>query len=86
MKINLRISHYYFFMVVLCMAQGNMSFSMNNWSTTKSEKQPNVIIVMTDDQGYGELSFHGNPVLKTPYLDQLAKQSLRFTSTNGRFL
>ncbi len=53
---------------------------MNNQSTTKSEKRPNVIIVMTDDQGYGEPSFHGNPVLKTPYLDQLAKQSLRFTN------
>ena len=41
--------------------------------------KPNVIIVMTDDQGYGELSYHGNPVLTTPNLDQLARQSLRFT-------
>ncbi len=41
--------------------------------------QPNVIIVMTDDQGYGELSYHGNPVLKTPNLDKLARKSLRFT-------
>ena len=31
--------------------------------------QPNVIIVMTDDQGYGDLSVHGNPVLKTPNID-----------------
>ena len=38
---------------------------------------PNVIIVMTDDQGYGELSCHGNPVLKTPNLDKLHSQSLR---------
>jgi hypothetical protein len=36
--------------------------------------QPNVIIVMTDDQGYGELSCHGNPVLKTPNLDGLRKK------------
>ena len=40
---------------------------------------PNVIIVMTDDQGYGELSVHGNPILKTPRLDQLHSQSVRFT-------
>jgi len=40
---------------------------------------PNVIIVMTDDQGYGDLSAHGNPVLKTPKLDQLASQSIRLT-------
>ena len=42
------------------------------------ESKPNVIIVMTDDQGYGELSRHGNPILKTPNLDQLAEESLRF--------
>ena len=42
-------------------------------------KRPNVIIVMTDDQGYGELSVHGNPILKTPHLDRLHSQSLRLT-------
>ena len=41
--------------------------------------QPNVIVVMTDDQGYGELSVHGNPILKTPNLDGLHRQSLRLT-------
>ncbi len=41
--------------------------------------RPNVILIMTDDQGYGELSYHGNPVLKTPNLDALAEQSIRFT-------
>ena len=40
---------------------------------------PNVIIVMTDDQGYGDLSANGNPVLRTPKLDQLASQSIRLT-------
>lgn len=40
---------------------------------------PNVIIVMTDDQGYGDLSCHGNPVLKTPHLDRLHAESVRFT-------
>lgn len=41
--------------------------------------QPNIILVMTDDQGYGELSCHGNPILKTPHLDRLHSQSVRFT-------
>ena len=40
---------------------------------------PNVILVMTDDQGYGDLSAHGNPVLRTPNLDQLAVESIRLT-------
>ena len=42
-------------------------------------KQPNVVIVMTDDQGYPEVSAHGNPVLQTPNLDALHKASLRLT-------
>lgn len=42
-------------------------------------KQPNVIIVFTDDQGYGDLSCHGNPILKTPNLDRFHSQSVRFT-------
>ena len=42
-------------------------------------KQPNVILVITDDQGYGDLSCHGNPVLKTPHLDKLHAESVRLT-------
>ena len=41
--------------------------------------KPNVIVVMTDDQGYGDLACHGNPVLKTPNLDRLYAESVRFT-------
>ena len=41
--------------------------------------RPNVLIVMTDDQGLGDFSFTGNPVLKTPSLDAFAKQSIRLT-------
>jgi len=41
--------------------------------------RPNVLIVITDDQGYGELSCHGNPVLKTPNLDRLHAESVRLT-------
>ena len=41
--------------------------------------KPNVIFVLTDDQGYGDLSCHGNPVIKTPYLDVLREESVRFT-------
>src|SRR5438067_933446 len=41
--------------------------------------RPNVIIILSDDQGYGDFSIHGNPVLKTPNLDALATQSIRLT-------
>src|SRR5919199_4661986 len=41
--------------------------------------RPNIVLVMTDDQGYGELACHGNPILKTPHLDRLHAESVRFT-------
>jgi hypothetical protein len=42
-------------------------------------ERPNVIIVMTDDQSCGDLGCHGNPILKTPNLDALYAESVRFT-------
>ncbi|MDB6028899.1 MAG: N-acetylgalactosamine-4-sulfatase, partial [Verrucomicrobiales bacterium] len=41
--------------------------------------KPNVILVVVDDQGYGDLSCHGNPVLKTPHLDKFHNESIRLT-------
>jgi arylsulfatase A-like enzyme len=43
----------------------------------RTAKRPNVVLIMTDDQGYGDFSCHGNPVLKTPNMDRLASQSVR---------
>jgi len=47
--------------------------------SVSANDQPNVVIVLTDDQGYGDLSCHGNPILKTPNLDELCAESVRFT-------
>src|SRR3954466_15396429 len=41
--------------------------------------KPNILIVLTDDQGMGDFSCYGNPVLKTPVLDQLREQCVRLT-------
>ncbi len=41
--------------------------------------KPNVLIVLVDDAGYGDFSCHGNPVLKTPNIDKLHGESVRFT-------
>ena len=52
--------------------------------------KPNVIFILTDDQGYGDLSAHGNPVLKTPKLDALRDDDRRyamgFRELGGQFL
>lgn len=40
-----------------------------------SVKRPNVVLIMTDDMGYGDLGFHGNPLIVTPNLDAMAGRS-----------
>jgi arylsulfatase len=42
-------------------------------------KRPNIVFILTDDQGYGDLWCHGNPVLKTPNIDRLHREGARFT-------
>jgi len=39
---------------------------------------PNILLVISDDQGYGDLSLHGNPVLATPHLDRFGREGIRF--------
>ena len=43
-------------------------------STLSANDHPNVIVILTDDQGWGDLSLHGNPNLSTPKIDELARQ------------
>ncbi len=43
-------------------------------------KRPNIIVLLCDDLGYGDLSCYGHPVIETPNLDRLAGQGLRLTS------
>ncbi len=49
-------------------------------SLSSKTKPPNIILVITDDQGYGDLACHGNPVIKTPNLDELYRRSVRLTN------
>jgi len=46
---------------------------------TPSAERPNVVLVITDDQGYGDLACHGNPCIKTPNMDELWELSVRLT-------
>lgn len=43
------------------------------------EKQPNIIIIFTDDMGYGDLACYGNQLNKTPNIDRLANEGVKFT-------
>lgn len=45
-----------------------------------AHRPPNIVFVLTDDQGYGDLGCHGNPYLRTPNIDRLHGQSVRLTN------
>ena len=59
------------FILPSCTSMGGM--------TAAQGKRPNVVLVITDDQGYGDLGCHGNLVIQTPNLDRLYTQSVRLT-------
>lgn len=45
-----------------------------------SDRRPNIVLIVTDDQGYGDVGFGGNPVVQTPHLDALYDDSVRLTN------
>ena len=47
------------------------------------QARPNIVVFLTDDQGYGDLSMHGHPTIQTPNIDRLALEGLRLTSLYG---
>lgn len=61
---------------LLCILQiSNCGVDIN-----ESTDKPNIIILFTDDMGYGDLSSFGHPTIKTPHIDRLGKRGVRFTS------
>ncbi|MBT8301325.1 MAG: arylsulfatase, partial [Maribacter sp.] len=59
-------------LIILCL-QSNVVHAQEN-------QPPNVIIIITDDQGYGDLGITGNPHVKTPSIDAFAMESIRFNN------
>ena len=53
----------------------NLSFEAQN---AYAQKRPNILLIMTDDQGVGDIGLHNNDVLKTPNMDAIAKQGAEF--------
>jgi len=50
---------------------------LTSTASRASEARPNVLLIITDDQGYGDLGIHGNPKIKTPNIDRFARDSVR---------
>ena len=45
----------------------------------QTARPPNIIVILADDQGYGDLGCYGSPYIRTPNLDRMAREGLRFT-------
>lgn len=45
-----------------------------------AQERPNIVVLLMDDVGYGDLSSYGHPIIKTPNMDQLGEEGIRFTS------
>ena len=67
------------FIKTMCAGGVMSAFGGVDMAGSTSNRRPNVILVMTDDQGHGDLACHGNPIIKTPFQDKLFAQSVRLT-------
>ena len=47
-------------------------------SGARSSEKPNIILIMCDDLGWGDVGFEGNKVIRTPHLDAMAKVGMKF--------
>ena len=65
-------------LVSLCACENLNNTKLSN-QPAKADSPPNIVIVITDDQGYGDVGFNGNEVVKTPNIDALAAKSLSLT-------
>ena len=63
--------------LIACLLVAAAGLPAGRVAAAEPPARPNIIFLLTDDQGYGDLSCHGNPVLKTPNLDKLHAQSVR---------
>ncbi|MGN6136214.1 MAG: sulfatase-like hydrolase/transferase, partial [Aureliella sp.] len=49
-------------------------------STSAADRPPNVIVIYADDLGWGDLACYGHPMIRTPNLDRMAAEGMRFTN------
>ena len=56
-----------------------LSFCVFSFNNPAPSKQPNIIYVLADDLGYGDLSCYGQKHFQTPHLDRMAQEGIRFT-------
>src|SRR5580765_3625185 len=66
-----------FYLLLACLSANALTFSTANAEATS---QPNIVFILTDDQGYGDVGCFGAKKIKTPNLDRMARDGMRFTN------
>jgi arylsulfatase A-like enzyme len=64
----------------MLLAFGLFAWTLASRGAVVAAERPNILVIITDDQGYGDLGVHDNPKIKTPNLDRFARQSVRLKS------
>ncbi|WP_158971187.1 arylsulfatase [Paraglaciecola sp. L3A3] len=66
--------------ILVLSVTGNLYANEQMAQPLASLTKPNIVFVITDDQGYGDMANRGNPIIKTPQLDRIHDESVRFTN------
>lgn len=70
---------YYYVCIVLLLAMVCWSCSSQEQSG-ETQRPPNFVIIFADDMGYGDVGVYGHPTIKTPHLDQMAREGQKWTN------
>ena len=69
--------------MLLCTGLISAAFAANAGAAEKNTK-PNIIFILCDDMGYGDLGCYGQKYIQTPNLDRMAQEGMRFTQAYAR--
>src|SRR5918997_155355 len=70
----MRRPHHLWCLVIICLS------AHANAAPEQRQRPPNIIVIMADDLGYGDLACYGHPTIRTPHLDRMAAEGMKFTS------
>ncbi|MDH7603167.1 MAG: arylsulfatase [Armatimonadota bacterium] len=73
------MSRRHFLMSCASAAVSSAVLGLSNTSNSPKPRKPNIIFILADDLGYGDLGCYGQRMIKTPYLDRMAREGVRFT-------